>query len=259
MKAVHAGLLAVGAALASGLAVWMTAPPPVPVAVPVPAAMTRPLPYDPPGVSPPPAKPSPSPVTRPAPAPAIAAAPPPVYSEPPHASKPVPAKPAPQVIPAKMPAPPVAPVPYQEPTPKPRAPQPTPAPEPEPQPAPELPTRSVTLQPGQEISVRILQGLSADDAQPGDTFQAELSEPLVAGGLVIGESGAPVKGRVVEVQKGGFFGNGSQISLRLVNFLSADGQKVEVSTEPWTVKKVSGRNVVRFRIAARITITERKF
>jgi hypothetical protein len=158
--------------------------------------------------------------------------------------------------PAPKPAPVVvAAVPYQEPTPR-KAPDPAPAPEAKAPPEP--PSRQVSLDRGQEISVRVLQSLSADNAQAGDVFHGELAAPLIANGLVVGERGAPVKGRVVEVQKGRFFGAGSTISLRLLNFLTADGQHIEVSTEPWSVNKVVGNTVIRFRVAARITITERR-
>jgi hypothetical protein len=137
----------------------------------------------------------------------------------------------------------VNPVPYQE---------PVAAPEPPP------PGRQATLERGQDIAVRILQGLAADNANRGDVFHGELAEPLVAGGLIIGERGAPVAGRVVDVQKGNLFGAGAGITLRLLNFVTADGQKVEISTDPWNLKGVSGGTVIRFHVAARITITEKK-
>jgi hypothetical protein len=87
--------------------------------------------------------------------------------------------------------------------------------------------------------------------QPGDVFQGVIAEPVVADGFVIAERGAPVTGRVVQVQNG-------SITLRLLNIETADGQRLEVSTEPWSIRLVSGQSVVRFRLAARITVTERK-
>ncbi len=263
MKAVHAGLLAAGAALAGGLAVWMTTPPPPPVPAVVPAlkpvapAPTTHVPTPHVQVAaeaPPPIlrprKPSPAPL----PAPVIAAAPPPVYvqppvyADPPHreVARPRPT-PAPAVIAA---ADKPSPVPYQKPE--------TVAPARGPEPPAELPLHQATLERGQDLAVRILHTLSVDSAQRGDVFQGELAEPLVAGGFVIGEKGTPVTGRVVDVQKGNFLGSGAGITLRLLNFVTADGQKKEISTDPWNLRAVSAGTVIRFHLAARITITEKK-
>jgi hypothetical protein len=256
MKVWQAGLLVVGAALAGGLAVKMTELPPVAEVTadaPVPAV---PLNYVAPA-SPPPA-PRVAPATpSPAPPPDIAAAPPPVYSEPLHVyNKPSPApRPVPVPAPEKKVAPPEPgealvpqvespPVPYQEP------PHREPAPPSETKPAPE-PSRRAVLELGSGVTIRFLQPLSADRVRSGDIFQGVLADPLVANGFVVGERGAPVTGRVVDVQRGG-------ITLRLLNFRSADGQRVEVSTEPWSVKSVAESTIVRFRLAARITVTERR-
>jgi hypothetical protein len=135
--------------------------------------------------------------------------------------------------------PPPKPVPYEEP-PVHKTPDPPPP-----------PARNATLRPGYEIAVRLLQTLSADRAEKGDIFQGILADPVVADGYVIAERGAPATGRVVQVENG-------TMSLRLLNMQTADGQRLEVSTEPWSIRVVSGQSVVRFRLSARITITERK-
>jgi hypothetical protein len=254
MKLLHAGLLAVGAALAGGVAVWMTQPPALPPApatadiAPAPAVVVA---------APPPAQYQ----SPPAPPPEIAS-PPPVYAEPSHvesahvekpspAPRPKPKTPTPAPAPVTVTAvvPPPRPAPYEEPPAR-KTPDPPPVVVPAPEPAP-APTRSATLRPGYEIAVRLQQTLSADRAEKGDIFQGVLADPVVADGYVIAERGAPVMGRVVQVQNG-------TISLRLLNMETADGQRLEVSTEPWPIRVVSGQSVVRFRLSARITITERK-
>jgi hypothetical protein len=246
MKLLHAGLLVVGAALAGGVAVRMTEPPPLPTVEPpaVPARSAEPGTVH--------AAPPPAPYRDPPPV--TASAPPPVYAEPPHVEKPSPAprvispqpiqptpKPPPVEIAAASPAP--APAPYREPPVR-------VVPDSEPVPTPD-PVRHATLQPGADVAVRLLQTLSADRVQSGDVFRGVLAEPVIAEGLVIAERGAAVTGRVVAVQHG-------VIALRLLNFETADGQRLEVSTEPWQVKVVSDQSVVRFRLAARITLTERR-
>jgi hypothetical protein len=81
MKGIHAGLLAAGTALAGGLAVWMTAPPPMPVSVVTPATTPVKI-VEAPAPVPQPLKPSPAPLPAPRPSPVVASAPAPVYSEP---------------------------------------------------------------------------------------------------------------------------------------------------------------------------------
>jgi hypothetical protein len=239
MKPLHVGLLVVGAAIAGGLAVRMSQPPPSPVSASRLAA--------------------PTPVMQPQPAltvaatvplnpePAITSAPPPVYAEPKR--KPfaeavrVAARPAPVTIASVAPMP-INPAPYQSVP----APAPTPeriAPEPvteaaRPQPAPEL--RQVTLHQGLQIAVRLNQSLSTEHLANGDSFQASLAEPLVADGLVVAERGARVTGRVVNAQKAGRFTGTSQIELALSTVQTSDGQRVALSTEPWAKHGDSSRN-----------------
>jgi hypothetical protein len=123
------------------------------------------------------------------------------------------------------------PVPYQQP----------PAPKPD-------PARHVTLQEGDAVAVRMAEPISADRMKLGEVFKGVLAEPVIAEGLVVGERGAQVSGRVIAI-------NRDALTLRLLNFQTADGQRIEISTEPVTI--LSG-NVLRFRIAAKIVITERK-
>jgi outer membrane biosynthesis protein TonB len=104
-----------------------------------------------------------------------------------------------------------------------------PMPKPVPYQEPPVPSRHVTLEPGMSITVRVSEGV--------------LAEPVVVNGLEIAERGARVSVRAE---------NGNRA--RLMSFQSADGQRVEVSTE---AEPASG-NVIRFRLAARLTITERK-
>jgi hypothetical protein len=96
--------------------------------------------------------------------------------------------------------------------------------------------------------VRTAQPLSAGQLSVGGIFKGTLAEPLIADGLIVGERGSQVSGRVITI-------SGQALTLRLLNFQTADGQRIEISTEPVTI--LSG-NVLRFRLAARVTITERR-
>ncbi len=230
MKPLHIGLLVIGAALAGGLAVRMAEPPPLPQPSHVHAA--------PPTKSPAPLAIQPAIQQTEAVEPAvIAAAPPPIYSEPSHVEQPArrkplgeipaPSSPKPTVEFAKTISPTIAPVPYQPP--------PIPPTEPaiaEP-PHVSAPPRQAVLEAGAALTVRLLETLSTEHALPGDIFQATLADPLLADGLIVAERGARVTGRVAGARRAGLMSGVSSLELRLLDFTTADGQRVAVSCDPW--------------------------
>jgi hypothetical protein len=135
------------------------------------------------------------------------------------------------------PAPPLPPV-ETKPDPPPAivaAPAPTPAP---PQnvpvqnvslPAPNVETRAphtVTLATGTLLAVRVGETLSSAHNQPGDTFLATLTQPLVIDGFIIAERGARLEGRVVEA-------GASHLGISVVRLATADGQNIRIRTEPF--------------------------
>jgi hypothetical protein len=232
MKPLHIGLLIVGAALAGGLAVKMTDLQPVPVTssptIPVVPVLKK-VPVSEPAVEPAPPKPSPMPR-------AIPSAPAPVYVEPVYVEPVVP-KSKPLVIAKVAPPPPplLPPVPYP---PQPQAalppPEPPPAPEPAFQPTQPAPHRTATLPAGTTIAVRLNESLSSERGIAGDKFNASLSEPLVVDGLVIAERGARARGLILGTQRAGRVTGTSSLDLELTMVETADGQKIEISTLPWT-------------------------
>jgi hypothetical protein len=223
MKAVHIALLALGTAIAGGLAVKMAEPPSLP---PVAAPQAEPEPAHPvarpaPEQPAPPRKPAPKPRPR-----QEATAPPPVYTQPAPVKTPA-VKPAPVKVARAAPPPAPPPVPYREPDP-----------------------RRVTLPAGSEVSIRLNPGALTDRISVGDRFEGTLSERVIAGGFIVGERGAPVTGHVVETRT-------AAVVLRLLSFQTADGQRVEITTEPEQVT-LPAKTVATFRLATRVTITERK-
>jgi len=247
MKPLHAGLLVVGAVLAGALAIKMTQPPPIPAA-PAPVAVARNpvVPAVPAATLP--AKPATvKPTVKVSPIPdAIAPAPPPVYLAEParpviRKNKPIllakasPERELPEKTLPDVPSPLLLPpVPYEPP--------PAPAADPSPQvslpavppPAAPAPPRQVTLRTGTTIQIRLDESVSSDHSVAGGTFNASLAEPLVVDGLVIAERGAHVTGRIVDTQKAGRFTGTSSIELQLTSLVSSDGQKIGISTDPWT-------------------------
>jgi hypothetical protein len=259
MKPLHFGLLLVGTVLVGGLAVKLTQAPPIPVAAPAtkPASSVNPPAVSPAVVktrkpSPTPTIPplplrttAPEPVFDPEPQPAIRKNKPILIAQAKPALEPMPApqKPAQQVKPTQWTpgryetaGQPVA---AQSVAAKPVINKPAPSmpdlPKPEPPRTGANVPRHVTLQPGMTIPIRLDQLLN------GDSFQASLAEPLAVDGLVIAEKGARVN-----VRPG------------LASLLTSDGQRVAISTDPGTKPaQPSPGAVVRFRVASRITITER--
>lgn len=270
MKPLHIGLLVIGAALAGGLAVKMAEPPSSLSSSP--ATRPAPKAFVPPPQPKPVADTATAIAGTPAPPPVYAepeeTAPVIARVKLPDAPEEKPKRPerwrtaskaaapvtapeksrAPQVV-AKASPPPSLPAPIAYTNPAPSAtpiPTPptdtTPAPEsakaPEPassEPAREVPppVRQVILQPGTTIPVRLLQTISSERAVNGDTFQATLAEPLVVDGLVVAERGARVSGRILNARAAGHFSGVSLLELSLYSFETADGQRINISTEPW--------------------------
>src|SRR5207245_11590020 len=53
------------------------------------------------------------------------------------------------------------------------------------------------------VSVRLVDTLSSESSQPGDTFSATLAEPLIVGDRIVAQKGARVSGQVREVVSSG--------------------------------------------------------
>jgi hypothetical protein len=100
----------------------------------------------------------------------------------------------------------------------------------------------VTMKQGMQIPIRMDQAISSDHLSAGDTFQASLAEALVVDGYVIAEKGAHVQGKVVDSKQAGRLTGNSAIQLALTSFVTSDGQKVAISTEPWVKQGESQRN-----------------
>ena len=127
--------------------------------------------------------------------------------------------------PAPVPAPTVAAsAPAPAPTPLAMSPKQPPA-DPTPQP------NHATLRAGMLITVRINEALSSNLNSAGDVFSGVLDKPLIADGFVIAERGAHVRGEVVESKS-------QELSLRLREVLSSDGQRVHLVSQPWRIAGV---------------------
>jgi hypothetical protein len=140
-----------------------------------------------------------------------------------------------------------------------------PAPKPEPHAAP-----SVTLTPGTLLFARIGQWLSSALNQPGDSFVATLTQPLIADDWVIAERGARLEGRVVDATQAGRIKGVGHLEISVVRVALSDGQNVRIHTEPYMrdgsaafgifarkPAEIPIESRLTFRILDPITITER--
>ncbi len=103
-------------------------------------------------------------------------------------------------------------------------------PEPEPTPPPPPQPRKFTLPAGEHLTIRLAHSLSSERNLGGDTFYANLDEPIIINDAVIAKKGARVEGRVLEAQQAGRVKGLSKLSIELVRLDTADGQTVGVMT-----------------------------
>jgi hypothetical protein len=109
-------------------------------------------------------------------------------------------------------------------------PPPVSAPAPAPAPPPQPVVRTVTLQPGTVIPVRLTDPLDSATAQPDDTFHATLGADLVSGGMIVAPTGAPVEGRVVDAKDAAHFKGSSLLALELTS-LDLHGRHMSIVTD----------------------------
>lgn len=95
------------------------------------------------------------------------------------------------------------------------------------------------------VSVRLVNKLSTESAQPGDTFAATLAEPLVVDGRLIAQKNARVSGHVREAVSSGRLKRPALLTLRLDN-VQTPSRSLALQSQDLTIKAGSHttRNVV---------------
>lgn len=137
-------------------------------------------------------------------------------------------EPAPQTAQAAPPPPPAA----------------TPPPEPvqtvaPPPPPPPPVVKTITLDPGTVIPVRMIDSLDSATTQTDSLFHGSLATDLIVDGMVAAPRGASVIGRVVTAKDAGHFSGSSQLTLELTK-LYAGNQEISLVTDQYT-KEGTGR------------------
>jgi hypothetical protein len=94
--------------------------------------------------------------------------------------------------------------------------------------APEIPS-------GTTVKIRMIDRLSSEETQIGDTFAATLEEPISVNGKDLYPKGANVSGRVVDVHKSGRLSEPGELDLVLTT-VSTGHSAVSISVEPLVMK-----------------------
>jgi hypothetical protein len=89
--------------------------------------------------------------------------------------------------------------------------------------------------------VRLVDGLTSQRNQPGDSFTATLDKELEVDGFVIAERGARVEGRVIKSDPSGRIQGVSALQVELVRLYLSDGQIVNVRTDPFERRSEASR------------------
>jgi hypothetical protein len=93
--------------------------------------------------------------------------------------------------------------------------------------------RSVVIPEGSTLAVRLIDAVDTRTAQPGDSFRASLSSPLVVDGETVVPANADVEGKVVEAKSAGRFSGQSSLTLELTR-LTVNGQSYSLRSSQWT-------------------------
>jgi hypothetical protein len=104
-------------------------------------------------------------------------------------------------------------------------------PQPQGPPPPRYAPTTITLPAGTWVTARLIEPLSSDRNQTGDSFSATLLEPIIANGLLIARRGQTVRGVVTDAQKAGRVSGVSHLKLELTEIQLADGRQVQVKTK----------------------------
>lgn len=111
---------------------------------------------------------------------------------------------------------------------EPSAPTPAVPPTPPPPPTP----KKVTVPSGTTMAIRLVDAISSETAQPGETFRATLDSPLSTEGDVAIPSGYDVQGHVVDVKSAGKFAGKSELVLQL-DRISVGSKSYSIQTDQY--------------------------
>ena len=95
------------------------------------------------------------------------------------------------------------------------------------------PAAKTTIPAGTHLSVALLDAVSSDKSQAGDSFMASLTQPVVVNGKTVLAKGTKVRGRVVDAKESGRVKGLASLELKLTEVIH-NGKSIEISTKTHT-------------------------
>ncbi len=119
--------------------------------------------------------------------------------------------------------------------------RPDPAPTPTPTPVAAIPTApvpppppaKVTVPDGTLLSIRMIDSVDSETAQPGQVFRASLDSPVTVDDNIVVPAHADIEGRVVDVKSAGRFAGKSELAVELFK-LSYNGKTYTIHTSQYS-------------------------
>ncbi|MGA2420412.1 MAG: hypothetical protein ABSG69_10030 [Candidatus Acidiferrum sp.] len=121
------------------------------------------------------------------------------------------------------------------------APAPAPAPAPRalvagaPPAAPIGSVTPVTLQPGQSVLIRMIDGVDSKKNNVGDVFHASLETDLTVNGILVARRGTDVYGKLAYAKEAGHFAGSAELELELTRMV-IDGTDYPLVSDDYTLK-----------------------
>ena len=89
-----------------------------------------------------------------------------------------------------------------------------------------------TLPAESEVSVRLIDSISTETNEAGDTFLASLAEPLMVNGMTLFPKDTSVSGKIITLTEPGRVSGVASISLKLTEIQPKKGNPVSLETQP---------------------------
>lgn len=104
-----------------------------------------------------------------------------------------------------------------------------------PPPAPIGSVTPVTLQSGQSVLIRMIDGVDSKKNNVGDVFHASLETDLTANGILVARRGTDVYGKLAYAKEAGHFSGSAELELELTRMV-IDGTDYPVVSDDYTLK-----------------------
>lgn len=99
-------------------------------------------------------------------------------------------------------------------------------------PAPPPPPKKVTIPSGTPLSIRLVDEIDSETAQPGQSFKATLDAPLSVDGDIVVPAGYDVQGHIIDVKSAGKFAGKSELALQL-DRIAVGGKSYSIQTDEY--------------------------